>query len=88
MVGVVSLFHNFWILTNRQIFDGYSSNIELINDVRLSDHSVGWSIENMKPHNYGTFILFVLLILAGLISMLKAQEKETRDEKIEEARTL
>ena len=44
IVGVGSLLHNFWILTNRQIFEGFSSQIQLANDVRQSEHSLIQSV--------------------------------------------
>lgn len=39
-VAISSLFHHFWILSNRQIFEGYSQEIEFANDVQMSHHSM------------------------------------------------
>jgi hypothetical protein len=61
------LFHHFWILSNRQIFEGFSENLKYLTDTKHSMHTIWGSIKDVKPHNYGTLILFAFLVLIWLL---------------------
>jgi len=78
-IGVLSLFHHFWILSNRQIFEGFSENQKYLTDTKHSMHTIWGSIKDAKPHNYGTLILFAFLVLIWLFQHARERIKDDND---------